>query len=513
MTASPAEQTSGQEEGLATTDQPEELTTPEPEQTEAQEVKDLEKLGPWNDTSDKPQLVEKKLYDFPVTINRQVEYYLNFFQHENKKSFSRWLARSGRYIPMIQKQLAEANLPKDLAYLPMIESGYSLTAYSSARAVGPWQFIRSTAINYGLTVNQYVDERRDPIKSTQSAVQYLSNLYSQFGSWPLAVAAYNAGEGKIQKAIQLYHSNNFWELAKHNYLNAETKRYVPKLTAAIIIAKNPQKYGFSNLQYQKPLAFDTAEVPPWTSLRAVALACGTDFKILQNLNRSLRQAITPPSQDACTIKVPVGKKDLLDKNLPRVYASVSTHYKTHIIRHNDTISRICRTYQISRTTLLKANNLHKAKLRQGHYLRIPYQTVKYTLLTKEEYKQRQKLAESKNNKDLILHKVKPGETVSQIAEHYNVPSRMIASWNDLRSINQIRAGQQIAIYIHNSSPQIVSRTASMHKLYYQVQGGDNLWTIAKKFNTDTDSIKRWNNLKDNIIHPGLKLVLEMADDG
>ena len=497
---------------IQTPEQIDDQTPPEPEQTAAEEVKDLEKLGTWDDKPAKLQSKEEKLYDFPVTINRQVKYYLDFFQHKNRKSFRRWLARSGRYLPMIKSQLNAAGLPEDLVYLPMIESGYSLTAYSRARAVGPWQFIRSTARNYGLTVNRYVDERRDPVKSTQAACRYLANLYKQFNSWPLAVAAYNAGEGKISNAIKRYKSHDFWEIAKHSYLKSETKRYVPKLTAAIIIAKNPEAYGFSNLKYDSPPNYDTAEVPPWTSLRAVALATGENFKTIQKLNRHLRRAITPPSLDNYEIKIPPGKKEQLANNLPRVAVATTTHFKTHVIRSHDTIGKICRKYHLSRTTLLKANNLHKAKLRQGHHLRIPYRETKYTLLSKEDFAQQQRLAKAGKDPNIIIHRVKRGETVSKIAGRYHTKANLIASWNDLHSINQIRAGQKLVIHINGTTSQIARHTSVRHRIYYHVRGGDSLWTIAQRFNTNTDDIKHWNNLKNNLIHPGLKLVLK-RDEG
>lgn len=483
----------------------EELSPPEPEQTEAQEVKAIEKLAVDDDKSVPKSVTvkEQDLYDFPVTINPQVRYYLDYFQNQHRSSSRRWLKRSGRYLAMIKGKLVKAGIPTDLAYLPMIESGYTLTAYSRARAVGLWQFMRATAIDYGLTVNSYVDERRDPIKSTDAAIRYLQALYGQFNSWPLAVAAYNAGEGKIQKAIRRYHSNDFWELARHRYLKAETKRYVPKLIAAIIVSKNPAKYGFKSVVYDKPLQFEEAYVPPYTSLRAVALACGTDFKVVRQLNRFLRRGVSPPAPGTYEIRVPPGKAEELRQNLPRVYVSTKTRYKTHIIRRRDTIGRICRLYKISKMTLLRANNLRKAKLRPGRYLRIPVTTTRYTLLTKREYKWR--LAGRGHGKPL-KHLVKDGETLGRIGRRYHVTPQRIAAWNGLHSVNKIRAGRLLLIYPGGAA-------AEQRNIYYQVRGGDSLWTIARKFNTQTDSIKRWNNLKDNLIHPGLKLVLKIAGAG
>ena len=180
----------------------EDVTVPEPEITIAEEIKELENLGDWEaGTPEKIPAQAEVTYDFPVTMNKQVEYYLNFFQHKHKISFTRWLERSGRYLPMIQKELRQAGLPEDLAYLPMIESGYSLTAYSRAKAAGPWQFIRSTGKNYGLIIDSYVDERRDPEKATRAAIAFLSDLYEQFGDWQLSVAGYNAGGRKISRTV------------------------------------------------------------------------------------------------------------------------------------------------------------------------------------------------------------------------------------------------------------------------------------------------------------------------
>ena len=261
---------------------------------------------------------EVESYDFPLTMNDQVEYYLDFFTNRHRKTFARWLARSSRYLPMIKEEFAKAGLPLDLAYLPMIESGFNTTVSSRASAVGTWQFMRATGQNYGLTVNNYVDERRDPVKSTKAAAAYLSKLYKDFDSWHLAVAAYNAGEGKIKKAMKQSDTDDFWEIAQSQYIHSETKLYVPQLIAAIMIAKDPEKYGFDNIDYDEPLEYETVHVPRGTPIKAVALACNLPDEEILVLNRHLSKAITPPSEADYPLRVPPGKKDLVDKNLPRV---------------------------------------------------------------------------------------------------------------------------------------------------------------------------------------------------
>ncbi|MBI5558898.1 MAG: LysM peptidoglycan-binding domain-containing protein [Deltaproteobacteria bacterium] len=502
-----------------------EATVPEPELTAAEEIKELETLGSWE--AGKPYTIEEEVsYDYPVTMNRQVEFYLDFFQNKYRDIFTRWLERSTRYLPMIKEELREAGLPEDLAYLPMIESGYSLTAFSTAKAVGPWQFMTPTAKDYSLEINSYVDERRDPEKSTKAAVAYLSDLYDMFGDWHLTVAAYNAGCGKISRGLKAYNKDDFWELAREEYLNGETKRYVPKLIAAIIIAKNPEKYGFTGINYQPPLAYETIEVPAWTSLRAVEVACNADLEELRNLNRSLPQLVTPPDQENYPLKVPVGKKELVAKNLPRVKETVTTDFKTHVVGEKETLTKICKLYDVNKTTLLKTNNLRKSSLSPGMRLRIPYQVSEYILTDKDIP------AQARGNIDnrMVQHKVQPGETLSLIAKRYNVSIDLIVSWNKLSDIHHINVGQQLAIYdtdakgaatvVTASRPETATTTAAKKEAtksakapsqptFYKVQDGDTLWKIARRFDLDPGQLKQWNKLRSNVILPGT--LLKVAD--
>ena len=186
-------------------------------------------------------------FDVPIQMNKQVRAYLVYFSTERKAVITRYLARSSRYLPMIKKEFAEAGLPEDLAYLAMIESGFNNKAYSPAAASGMWQFIKGTGLRYGLAINSYVDERRDPEKATRAAAQYLLELYKQFGSWYLAAASYNCGENRVQRELDQSTHKNFWELSANMCLPNETKNYVPQMIVATIIAKNPEKFGFKNV--------------------------------------------------------------------------------------------------------------------------------------------------------------------------------------------------------------------------------------------------------------------------
>lgn len=503
-----------------------------------QELEALKETGDWEEgqklgTDTKTDVIQ---YDFPVVINKQVQMYIDLFQNKQRKHFSRWLARSGRYLPMIKKELGDAGLPLDLVYLAMIESGYNQRAYSRARAVGLWQFIKPTGKMYRLKIDHYVDERRDAEKSTQAAVAFLSDLYSKFGDWYLAVAAYNAGPGKISRGLKKYKTNDFWQLAKHRYLKLETKRYVPKLIAAIIIAKDPVKYGFDAVQLEKPMAYDLLDAGPGLSLKAVALISNGDLKEITRLNQELSKGATPANRTRYQVKIPVGSKDLASRNLRRLHRVVSTGYKTHIVKKGDTLTRICRRYKINKTTLLKVNTIRNAQLIAGKRLRIPYRTIRYKLLPTDQHGS---VVASKDS--LILHRILPGETIGKIARRYNVPTDMIVAWNGLTSVHKIRAGRQLSLYIdqQRSKPvaqqpriaknskknqtnrgnntivlagkkkRVVSKNNSTHKVnWYTVKTGDSLWTISRKFKISTAQIKKWNNLKSNLIRPGNRLKLK-----
>lgn len=507
-----------------------------------QELRALARTGRWEEpkkvepirevveTEAEPEQ-DEPLYDFPVVVNRQVEMYIELFQGKQRKYFARWLARSGRYRQMIEAELENAGLPKDLLYLSMIESGFNQRAYSRSKAVGLWQFMAGTGRQYGLSITRYVDERRDAEKSTRAAAAYLKDLYNEFGDWYLAVAAYNGGPGTMRNAVRKTKSDDFWKIAQKKHLRLETKRYVPKLIAAIIISKQPEKYGFSSVNYEKPLEYDTFEVGPGLSLTAVAMLTNSDQQEITRLNQELRTSKTPLDTKHYRLKIPAGTKEIAQANLPRLHSVVSTDYKTHIVAKNETLSKICSRYNINTTTLLKVNNLKSSKLKEGSRLRIPYQTVAYRILPEGMD------ARTAARDDLVLHTIKKGETISEISNLYQVPAELIVAWNGLPSVHKIRAGQQLALYMNSTGPhagasqeqtaskQIPANDSNVMVLsrskkqavqneqrseivtWYQVRQGDSLWTISRRFKTSPDRIKRWNNLKSNLIHPGSRLKL------
>ena len=254
-------------------------------------------------------------FDVPIQMNKQVRAYLVYFSTERKEIITRYLSRSTRYLPMIKEVFQENGLPEDLAYLAMIESGFNNKAYSSAAASGMWQFIKGTGLRYGLVIDGYADERRDPEKATRAAAHYLLDLYKQFGSWYLAAASYNCGEGRVQRELNQSNHKNFWELSANMCLPTETKNYVPQMIAATIIAKNPEKFGFRNVPYLPPLKYDKVKVTEPTSLKATAWAVNVPSEEVQALNPELVRGITPPDRPSYTLNLPSSSTELFTKNI------------------------------------------------------------------------------------------------------------------------------------------------------------------------------------------------------
>jgi membrane-bound lytic murein transglycosylase D len=246
------------------------------------------------------------IFDLPVTYNKKVSVWVRYYQTRGQKWFREWLARSSKYMPFIQAELQRANLPTDLAFMVMIESGFSSQAISHADAVGPWQFIEPTGNRYGLRKNWWLDERRDLKKSTLAAIRYLKDLREEFGSWYLVAASYNMGESGLRRQIAKYKTKDYWNLVKLGALPAETQEYVPKILAAMLIAKAPSLYGFRDLERMDPLDYEVVLVPGGTDLDAVADHLGVTRKALKDLNAELILGYIPRQVDKHYIRVPKG---------------------------------------------------------------------------------------------------------------------------------------------------------------------------------------------------------------
>ncbi|MGB9701011.1 MAG: transglycosylase SLT domain-containing protein [Thermodesulfobacteriota bacterium] len=308
---------------------------------------------------------------FPSVLHEKVKDFINYFQNKADSFFSKALARSQAYEEMMKRIFREKNLPEDLFYLALIESGFNPFAVSRKQASGIWQFVSKTAKRFGLRVDKWVDERRDPEKSTYAAAEYLKQLYEMFNCWELAAASYNAGEGKILQAMKKTRSQDFWELAQNRYLKAETKKYVPMFLAAMLIAKEPEKYGFSNIPYHPPLNYEKIIVPPSTSLAWIAKISETDLAELKALNPSLKLDKTPPEGEF-EIKLPLGKKEVFERNIAARQKLAALGNQKHRVRYGETLAGIARKYRVNLNQLCELNGLRpKDKIKPGLELLIP----------------------------------------------------------------------------------------------------------------------------------------------
>jgi membrane-bound lytic murein transglycosylase D len=460
--------------GVALSSEEEESSLAEPEATAEEEIAALSQPGAWEygaggRNGSLANAIDLSAYDFPITVNRQVQYYLDLFQGKQRNYFTGWLARSARYRPFIETELAKAGLPRDLVFLAMIESGFNPSAYSCADAAGLWQFIEGTGRRYGLQVNTWVDERRQPEKATRAAIKYLSKLHREFDDWYLAVAAYNAGERRIENAITDHGTRDFWEIAATDSIFQETKRYVPKLIAAIIIGRNPERYGFTDIEYFKPQQYELIDVPAGTDLGAVAAVANTSLKKIRALNNELIKNQTPPKQGNYTLRIPTGTRELIAGNLDKYQRArtaklvATTRFLTHTVQRGETLSQICRDYNISTTTLLKANNLRSSRLQQGLRLRIPATATTLLALKKDEQPKALAGNDAANRRTTVLHQVRSGETLSRIASQYQVSVREIMQWNTITEKSKVRAGQRITLHLDRPAPEAMTVLATVAK--------------------------------------------------
>ncbi len=443
-------------------------------------------------------------YDFPVTMNSRVEGWIDYFTGRGRPHMERYLARSSRYIPVMKQILKREGLPEDLVYLALIESGFNVRAKSRAKAVGPWQFIKATGRRYGLRVDGWVDERQDPIRSTEAAAAYLKDLYLMFESWYLAAAAYNAGEYKILRSISSTKTNNFWSIAQTNHIRRETKDYVPKLIAAAIIAKNPDKYQFEDIAYLDPLEYETVSVNFPVSMKKISELVDAPEDEILDLNPHLRRGSVPPNVASHEVRIPVGSRAVVERAVAAMRASLvpgGSADREYLVRRGDTLSTIARRHRIRKNDLASVNNLStKEKLQPGMSLIIPKGAKP------EAY------SEPKTG-DSTTHVVQRGDSLWSIAEQYDVRVADILDWNDLDNA-RIFPGKKLTIQGSAAAmgpreakrtPQAVPAVAGPSEsgfLDHTVQSGETLWSIAEKYSVSVRQLYRWNSLRRSRIQPG-----------
>lgn len=428
-------------------------------------------------------------FDVPVVLNEQTAAWIDFFQGRGRKHFAKHLERSYRYIPEMQKILKKYNLPKDLVYIALIESGFNAKARSRANAVGFWQFISGTGRRYNLKINRHVDERSDFEKSTDAAARYLRDLYQMFGDWYLAAAGYNAGEGKVQKAIRKMGSKDFWKLAESKYLMSETKNYIPKFMAAMIIAKHPEHFGFTDLNPQEPLKYETVQIKGNPiDLRVVAKLIERDRAELETLNPELRVPTTPLDQKKYALRVPREEASRFRSRLASLPRHMWMAKKEHKVREGETLDSVAKSHNVSVRYLAMTNGLSaKGSLKPGQRIGIPYDPPKYRDLS--------------TGKTIRYHRVRPGDSLWKIAREYNIPLSELRAWNKGKIKRHLRPGQKIALRGmirkegRKSTVVAKNKPRSGETIVYSVKDGDSLWTIANAHGVTVGELKAWNSGK------------------
>ena len=383
--------------------------------------------------------------------NTRVLQYLDFFQTDARDRFEIWLSRLGRYEGMIRERLRAKGLPEDLVYLTVIESGLSNTAVSRTRAVGMWQFMAGTARNYGLTVDPWMDERRDPFKATDAAANYLSDLMQRLGSVYLAAAAYDAGAGKIERSVarlpgevDSLTDQTFFDIAsRKGYLRRETRDYVPKLIAASLIAKQPTRYGFIGIQPMPPLVFDEITVPDATGLDVIARLADTTVAAVLELNPQFIRGITPPGREV-TVRVPRGRGQAVALRYDSLPASERVTFVDHYVTRGQTVSGIAQRYHVTVAMITAANpHMRLSSLHIGQRVIIPMSgrvVPASAWSVPPEHRSRTRAPLQKGS-----HRVTKGETVTSIARHYGVPLASLLDYNDLEVHTKLKVGQVIRI--------------------------------------------------------------------
>lgn len=430
-------------------------------------------LGPVTDVERFDVALVKDRFDIPVEIQPLVIQYIRFFQGSGRKWFRQWMSRSSRFIPLMQPILESKGLPRDTVYLAMIESGFSTKAQSRARAVGPWQFIAGTARLFRLRNDFWVDERRDPVKSTRAAADYLSQLYANFGHWYLAWAGYNAGGGRVRRLVDTYGTTDFWSLAdRKRGFAKETQHYVPKLIACALVAKHPDAFGFraDEFSFEEPFEFDEVQIAQAVDLEVVATAAQVSLKQIVELNPELRQWCTPPASDSdpYTLRLPKGSRGAFVANFSKYAPSERLRFQVHRVQRGDTLSKIAQTYHSATEAILRFNRLKSPRLlRVRSDLIIPVPSSQALKLGKPDVALERQVVRARRSGLVAL---RPEEEIPA----GTLPSRKDGSPS-------------------KGGTYKTSTVSGKKKITYFVGAGDSLWSIARRFDVHVADLRTWNS--------------------
>ncbi|WP_028587520.1 LysM peptidoglycan-binding domain-containing protein [Desulfocurvus vexinensis] len=465
----------------------------------------------------------------------EVRAFFTYFTHKGRKHFEAWLKRSERYLPYVRRVFAERGLPHELVYLPFVESGYNTAVRSRAGAQGMWQFMPFTGKKYGLHVGWWLDERNDPYKATHAAADYLTKLHGDFGDWYLALAAYNAGEGRVAKAIARSGCDDFFELSQMQqgktkggrrsyYLPQETRHYVPKLMAVIKIVRNLEALGFEKPNWDGPDTVASMQVPPKTDLRALAKHLGMTWEDFKAHNPAFLEAGSHPDKPS-TVYLP----DAAMAAQAQVWATgagfkeFGGYYTFYKVQNGDSWYRISNRFGVPVGVLKNYNNVSSNLLRKGQVLKVPGKgeagataarmqkqpsakaKTKDIAKAKADGKSVRQLAQSRSN-----YVIQSGDSLWSVAKKYNTTPDNLAAANGISTKTTLKIGQRL--YIPDQSRLAAKQSRkdaerAKTAISYKVKSGDTLYSIAKRFGVSTEAILTWNNLSSPRIYPGDSLKL------
>jgi membrane-bound lytic murein transglycosylase D len=471
-------------------------------------------------------------YEIEAQMNPEVERWITYYTTTGRATFERWWKRSGLYMDLFQTTLRREGVPPDLAHLVFVESGFNVHARSYAAAVGPWQFLRSTGRLFGLTVNKWIDERRDPEKSTVAAARYLKHLYTIFGDWPLALASYNAGEGRMLRSIKQQGTTNYWDL----HLPRQTEDYVPQFMAVLHIGRNPEKYGFDKIEREEPIAFDEIALDGAVDLHVIAKLGECSVEELRHLNPGVLMSGAKGSQGITTVRVPRGNGAKITAKIEAGDAPSQKAHLAHTVRKGETLSGIASRYKVSPGLLALENRIGKKNLlRIGQELAIPTAAAPPKLAALDAGDPRGSTAyvpernirvpaqlnlSGSDGDGRFIVRVKRGETLAAIASSHGVSAADIMEWNRLTS-SRVRPGQRLKVRTGpNAAMQLASTdsvaiatlrppgmrsgSASIRETI-RVRSGQTLGSIAAEYGTTVSALKRANGLRSSTIRAGQRL--------
>ncbi len=464
-------------------------------------------------------------FSIPVPAdNPRVLETVEYLTTERRDVIEEGLSRGSRFLPLIREVFAEAGLPAELAYIPLIESLYKPAVRSRASAVGLWQLMAPTARLYGLTVNSLVDERRDPIKATYAITQFIRDYYQEFGDWHLTIAAYNGGKGRVARALSRAGVDNFWSLATTRHLPRETREFVPKILAAMLIGSDPEAYGLQ-ITPQPPFAFDAVAIDTMTDLEVIADAAGTSLAVIRELNPQLLRRTTP-KVDSYTIRVPEGSGSAFRAAFAAVPVADRLRVAEHVVGRGETLSHIADEYGLSWRNIADFNGIRDPRrLRPGQTLMIPMSQATgapSTIVSRDIVR-----GDNRQRGEKIVHTVRSGENLWLIARAYDTRIADIKRWNNLTS-DRLNRGDRLEIYYGTSGPPQSGNTvatapsvrasssaapptpaqaAATTEMTYRIRRGDTLADIAKIHGVTISDLKRWNALRSDRIYPGNELTI------